>query len=305
MACALISILVPRTNAVELKSETVAAFDRYINATQQRMASDLRNGRFFLIDDFPEARQRAYIRLQQGETYIQPVYTKEDGKPIQVPDGLIHHWVGLAFIPGSTLSRTLAILQDYDNHEKIYKPDVRKSKLLRHEGNEFTVYLQLYRKSLVTVVVNMNLDVQYTLLSTKRAMSKAHSTRIAEVENVGKSNERELPVGNDHGYIWRLNNYWRIEERDGGVYIQVESVGLSRSVPWTVAWLVNPLIRSIPKRVLSQLLNATRIAVAHATQSRTNSSAFGKFLAHECSRKPVSMVTLRNRQVSFLTCGRN
>src|SRR5205807_798566 len=111
-------------------------------------------------------------------------------------------------------------------------------------------------------------NVQYTLLSATRAMSRSYSTRIAEVENAGKPNERELPVGNDHGYIWRLNNYWRIEEKDGGVYVQVGSVGLSRTIPWTVAWLVNPLIRSITKSALSSLLNATRLAVTSAVESR-------------------------------------
>ena len=63
---------------------------------------------------------------------------------------------------------------------------------------------------------------------------QSYSTRIAEVENAGKSNERELPVGNDHGYIWRLYSYWRIEEKDSGVYVQGESIGLSRTIPWTI-----------------------------------------------------------------------
>ena len=109
----------------------------------------------------------------------------------------------------------------------------------RHNGNEFKVYLQLYRKSLVTVVVNVNLDIQYTLIESSRAMSRSYSTRIAELENAGKPEEHELPVGKDHGYIWRLYSYWRIEEKDDGVYLQVESVALSRGIPWVLAWLIN------------------------------------------------------------------
>jgi len=92
-------------------------------------------------------------------------------------------------------------------------------------------------------------------------MSKSCSTRIAEVEDAGKPDEHELPVGNDHGYVWRLYSYWRIEEKDGGVYIQVESIGLSRTIPWAIAWFVNPLVQSIPRSVLSQLLESTRKAV--------------------------------------------
>ena len=273
IACAVTTLLVPRANSAELKSDTAAAFDRYIRATEQRMAGDLATGHFLVVDSLPTpARQRIYMQLRQGQVYIEQLHTKEDGKPIQAPDGLIHHWVGVAFIPGGTLSRTVAVLQDYDNHKKIYRPDVRESKLLEHQGNKFKVYLQLYRKSLVTVVVNLNVNIHYTVLSATRAMSRSCSTRIAEVENAGKPNERELPVGNDHGFIWRLNNYWRLEEKDGGVYVQVGSVGLSRTIPWTVAWLVNPLVRSIPKTTLTRLLNETRTAVGNAAETRSESS---------------------------------
>lgn len=268
-ACVIAALLVLPANAVELKSETVVAFDRYIRASEERMSEDLRNGNFLIVDGFPsEARNRAYSQLRLAQFYIEQLHTNEGGKSIQVPGGLVHHWVGAAFIHGATLSRTLAVLQDYDRHKDVYKPDVRQSRLLMHNGSEFEVYLQLYRKSFVTVVVNANLDIQYTRLGSARAMSKSHSTRIAEVENAGKSNERELPVGIDHGYIWRLYSYWRIEEKDGGVYVQVESIGLSRTIPWAISWLVNPLTRSIPKSVLSNLLSATRSAVANESRSR-------------------------------------
>jgi hypothetical protein len=268
-ACVAAALLVPPATGAELKPETAAAFDRYVHATEERMASDLSDGRFLAIDRLPDARRKqAYMQLRQGPLYIEQLHTKEDDRSIQVPRGLIHHWVGVGFIPGATLSQTLAILQDYDSHKTTYKPDVRESKLLERNGNEFKVYLQLYQKSLVTVVVDVTLEVQYTFLGLTRATSKSCSKRIAEVADVGKPNERELPVGNDHGYIWRLYSYWRIEEKDDGVYIEVESIGLSRTVPWEIAWLVTPLIRSIPKRVLSDLLDKTRIAVKSAAQSQ-------------------------------------
>jgi len=226
------------------------------------MADDLREDRFLAIDRLTSTvRQKTYAQLRQGQTYIQQLHTHAGGNPVQVPGGLIHHWVGVAFIPGASIPQVLSVLQDYDNHKNIYKPDVRQSKLLERNGNQFKVYLQLYRQSVVTAVVNANFDIQYTPLGSTRAMSKSYSTRIAEVANSGKPDEQELPVGNDHGYLWRLYSYWRVEEKDGGAYIQVESVGLSRSVPWAVAWLVNPLLQSIPRGVLSNLLIATRKAV--------------------------------------------
>jgi hypothetical protein len=60
------------------------------------------------------------------------------------------------------------------------------------------------------------------------------------------------------GYLWRLNTYGRYEERDGGVYIELETVALSGSVPAIVAWLVNPYVRSIPREYLLRTLAQTR-----------------------------------------------
>lgn len=87
------------------------------------------------------------------------------------------------------------------------------------------------------------------------------STRIAEVADFHKSDEHELPVGNDHGYMWRLYTYWRLEEKDGGVYLQNESVALSRTVPVILAWLVNPLVKSMPRNVITHPLLHTRKVV--------------------------------------------
>jgi hypothetical protein len=264
----LVGALVVPAQAAELKPDTLAAFDRYIRATEAQHAEDLRGQHFLVIDSLSgKSRQETYAKLRQGEIYIEQIHTKEDDRPIQIPGGLVHHWVGVIFIPGVDLSQVLGVLQDYDNHKNIYKPDVRRSKLLEHNGNESKIYLQFYRKSIVTVVMNANFDVHYTMAAPRRALSQAYSTRIAEVENPDKPNEHELPVGNDHGYLWRLDNYWRVEEKDGGTYLQVESVGLSRTIPAIFAWLINPLIKNIPRTVLSNLLNATRRAVEQSAGS--------------------------------------
>jgi hypothetical protein len=258
----LVVALVTWAQASELKPNTAAAFDHYISVTEARHADDLRNGHFLIIDGLSDAsRQEAYGRVRRGEIYIEQLRLKEDGRSIPIPSGLVHHWAGLIFIPRATLPRVLAVLRDYDNHNQIYKPDVRRSQLLETRGNQSKVYLQLYRKSIVTVVINANFDVYYTILGPTRAVIQSSSTRIAEVEDADTANERELPVGNDHGYVWRLSNYWRIEQKDGGTYLQVESVGLSRTIPVMFAFLVNPLIKNIPRSLLSNVLNATRRAV--------------------------------------------
>src|SRR5438445_8241252 len=133
-------VLVASAQAAELKANTAAAFDDYIRATEAQHADDLRNGYFLILDRLPDSsRQETYARLRRGHIYIEQLHTKEDGRPIPISDGLVHHWVGLIFIPGATLSNALTVLQDYDNHKRVYKPDVRQSKLIEHQGNVFKV----------------------------------------------------------------------------------------------------------------------------------------------------------------------
>jgi hypothetical protein len=248
--------------ATELKPQTAAAFDEYARANEARMADDLRANRFLVVDTLPEsARRQAYADLSSGHVYVQPVDALSHGQPIHVPNGLIHDWVGVVFISGATLTHVVNVLRDYDRHQDIYKPDVRRSMLLDQNGDESHVFMQFYNKSIISVVLNANFDAYYTSLNPARAEGKSYSTRIAEVEDAGKSGERELPVGNDHGYLWRMYSYWRIEQKDGGVYVQVESLGLSRPVPAVLGLLVRPLLRSIPEAYLTRLLDSTRKAV--------------------------------------------
>lgn len=245
----------------ELKDETARAFDRYINISESRMQAELRGGPFLYIDGLPAARRsEAYALLRQGQILLRHENTKEEGHPLTVPYGLIHDWSGVAFIPGTSLSRTLAVVLDYDNLHNIYT-DVHQSRLIARNGNIFTVFLQFYKKSLITVVLNAQFESYLEQFGVRRAVIWSRSTRIAEVEDPDDAGARELPVNSGHGYLWRLNSYWRFEERDGGVYVQLESIGLSRSVPAIFAWLVNPLLRSIPRGTLSGLLRETRTAV--------------------------------------------
>ena len=282
----LVCLAAQPVEAAELKKETAAAFDRYIGASEGRIKSELHNGLFLFIDELPETRRvEAYAQLRKGQVLVKQVNTKEEGHPIEVPHGLIHDWIGVLFIPNASLAQTLAVIQDYDNHQNIYKPEVRHSKLLNRNGDNFKVFLQLYKKSLVTVVINADFDINYERFGTNRAVSRSYSTRLAAVGNAGQADEHELLVDDAHGYLWRLYSYWRFEEKDGGVYVQLESIGLSRTVPAIIGWLVNPLLRSIPRGTLSNLLGATRAAVTdlrtkrdsgRATRSAAAVGAFGR-----------------------------
>jgi hypothetical protein len=143
-----------------------------------------------------------------------------------------------------------------------YGPYIRRSKLLRRDGNNFDVFLQFYRKAIITVVLDAEFQVHYAQqVDPARIQSRSYSTRIAEVENAGQPNEREKPVRKAHGYLWRLNTYSHLEEKDGGVYFQIESIALTRRVPVGLGWLINPFVKRIPRESLSMLLSSTRKAV--------------------------------------------
>ena len=241
--------------AAELKSETVAAFDNYIRTTEARIADQASGKRSFLWTD--ESAQRRDL-VRKGQIVAQPWNSRGE---VQVPGGLIHDWIGSVFIPGVSLDKVLAMVQDYDNHYKIYQPEVIKSRTLQHDGNHYKIYLRLVKKKYITAVLDTEHDVNYYPLSATRLHSRSYSTRIAELENAGERDERELPGGEGRGFLWRLYSYWRFEERDGGVYLECEAVSLTRDIPTGFGWLIEPIIRDLPKDSLMRTLEGTRQAL--------------------------------------------
>jgi hypothetical protein len=248
---------------VELRPATNAAFDRYVALTDQRCNHELQTGQHLLwIDSLPEAdRAKAYAALKQGAVKMNKLETRDNGAEIAVPDGMIHHWVGLAFIPGAHVDDVLAILEDYDHQSTYYAPDVVRSKIESHDGDHFRVLLQFKRHKVVTVVLDTEHDVRYFRDSPTLAHSRSATTRISQVENPGKSDERLKAPGDDDGFLWRMDTWWRVLERDGGVYVQSEVVSLTRDIPTGVAWLVKPFVTSIPQESLEFTMEATRKAV--------------------------------------------
>jgi hypothetical protein len=256
LAIPIASLLANRAEAADLQPHTVAAFDRYVRLTEDR----LRTGNAFLwIDSLSEPRrQQARAQVRKSELVIERLTTRDGRKDIDVPDGLIHHWIGTAFVEGATIDQALALLQSYDRHQQIYAPTVAASKLLAHEGDRYRFFLRFVMKKVITVVVNSEHEARFMRPAADRADGWITSTRIAEVENAGTADEREKPVGHDGGYLWRLHTYWRLLARDGGVYIQCESVSLTRGIPIGLGWIVGPFVTSIPRESLTFTLETTR-----------------------------------------------
>jgi len=245
------------------QSATAKTFDDYIHKTEARMSDELLNGPNFLwIDNLStEERSKAYEDLRAGRVAVENAHVSKTSSALPVPGGLIHDWKAIVFVPGVSLDEAIALLQDYNHDDDYFAPDVIASKLLSRDGEKFHVYLRLKRKYVVTAVFDTEYEVRYAKLNPTRAVSQSRSTRIEEIQNAGQSNEQKLAPGSDHGFLWRLNSYWRFEQANGGVFIQCQAISLSRDVPEGLGWAVKPFIEQIPRESLRFTLQATRSAL--------------------------------------------
>jgi len=255
----------------DLQPKTLEAFTQYLQATEARIDHDLaRPGTFLYVEGLPEPqRAEALATLKRGDILMRRLETRDpSGREIRAPGGIIHHWLGAAYIPGVSLRQVRDVLQDYDHHQDIYTEVVR-SRLVRRDGDDFTIFYRLRKHKVITVTLDTEHSAHYSLADPAHGHSRSHATRIAEVENAGQPNEHENPVGHDGGFLWQLDSDWRYEERDGGVYLESESVSLTRDIPAGLGWLIRPFITGIPKESLENTLGSTRAAVlARAGKAR-------------------------------------
>jgi hypothetical protein len=254
-------------SATELEQKTTDAFDRYVKLTKAGIDAELaeRLRGFLWVERLPEERRAAaYTQLRGGEVVIERLETLDDGKRIECPSGMIHHWVGTVFVPGATLSQTLALVEDYDHHQDYYAPDVARSKILRHAGDDYVIYLRFYKRKVITSVEDTEHEVHYSIVDATRAWSRSRTTRVQQVDDAGKPEERLRPVGRDDGFLWRMNTYWRFEEKGGGTYVECQTVSLTRDIPTGLGWLIGGYVTSVPRESLTFTLATTREAILEA-----------------------------------------
>jgi hypothetical protein len=252
---------------VELQPETIEAWNQYVHLVEQRIARELSDGGPFLVGSrLPPTEQMAIVRALLTGVFAGHIPGPLLRPPaLEVPFGLIHHWLGQVFVPGIGLDQVLEFVQQYDRHSQFFS-EVIASKLIARDGDRFYVALRLQRKKIVTITYDTTHTVLYRRHDAGHASSRSVATRIAELENVGEKDEREKPVGNDSGYLWRLNSYWRFEERDGGVVVECESLGLSRSLPFGIGLLIRPIVENISRESMERMLEEINTGVKSTPQ---------------------------------------
>src|SRR5215471_17218220 len=230
--------------AAILQMRTLQAWDVYIQQTEKRISGELQDESRFLRLDRMTAADAAKVQsvVKAGNVFSERMETLDSaGREIDVDDGLIHHWYGTIFIPGIKVEPLLRWIQDYDQQYKYFK-EVESSRLLSHNGDTYKIYLRLTRTKIVTVHYNTEHTVVYRDNGPGRASSRSFTTKIAEIDRAGSASEKEQPVGNDSGFMWRLNSYWRFREQNGGVLVECESVSLSREIPFGFGWLIGSYV---------------------------------------------------------------
>jgi hypothetical protein len=253
--------LMPVLHAAELKRETVTAWDRYVQSADAGMQARLQPGNPFLwIDEKPGRRQQVH----SGEILVAGV---GEHTPQAVSSGLIHHWIGAAFFPNARLDDVLGVVRDYAHYKDYYNPDVIDSHAIRQTSGADRFSMLLMNRALV---LKMALESEYESSYAQAGPGKCYSittaVRVQEVEDHGQVSERKLPMDEGSGFIWRLHSVTRFEEADGGVYVEIEAMALSRDIPAAVRWMVDPIVRNISKGAMTTSLRQTLNAVMSSSQ---------------------------------------
>jgi hypothetical protein len=254
----------PAARAGDLQPVTLAGWEAYLKEadfrTQQRVKG---RAPFLWMDESPE---RA-ARVRRGEVVIAPVVGHgTEG----VPSGLVHDWIGAIFIPGATVDSLLAVVHDYDSYQRVYQPVVTSSRTLvcAETSQEFQMVWQ--RKVLfVKAAMRGRYQAHDTVVDAHRGYSVVDAVEVREILDYGHAEQRLLPPDSGNGFLWRIRSAARFEERDGGVYLELEAIALTRDIPASLAWMVNPVVNHLSVGSLTTTLRQTRDAVLSARENPT------------------------------------
>jgi putative flippase GtrA len=223
LVVALVGICICSTAASAAPSSaTVVAWERYVAQTEKRL--DARR------NAAPPAGSRTAIPAE--------------GESIAVEGGTISDWRGAVFIPDVTLDDLLARLQYPGTAPP--QDDVLSSRVISRGPDSLHVFIRLVRHAIVTVTYDTEHEMTFTRRTPSIATARSTATRI---EEVGAS---------DRGFLWRLQSYWRYEQVDGGVRVELQSLTLSRTVPALIRPIASPIVSRIASESTVRTLEALR-----------------------------------------------
>ena len=254
--CGALLVLITRSLfALEPTPQAVSAYNAYIATIESRLSRQHVSANAFLA---PLSAARDQARLRTGELLVEKI---ADPAAVHPPGAMLYHWRGTAFAPGARADDFERLMKDFAAYPNHFSPSVLKTSILAHSidrGNDrFHVSMRVRQHHVITIVLDTTYDVTFGRLDPCHGYSTSRSTSISEINAPGTPNERALSADEDHGFLWRLNTYWSYEERPEGLYMQIETVSLTRSVPPGLAWAVQPFLDSVPRESLEATLRST------------------------------------------------
>jgi hypothetical protein len=225
---------------------------RIAETKAQVTAETERPEQFLAVDRSSKLRER----VRRGEIVVGP---SSGNGYASVPSGLIHGWTGSIFVPQTDLAAILKRVQSYDDYSSMYRPWIVSARTLNKNDNEFTFSFLLAQK---VMLFDSALDGDYRStfhrVGASRAYSFTESTRLQEIGNYGHADAKRYPPDSGSGFIWGLASMARYEQADGGVYIELQAMALSRPIPGSLRWIVGPIVNRISRAALTVTLRQTR-----------------------------------------------
>jgi hypothetical protein len=241
-----LSSLATAVDAADLQPRTVAAYEKH---SQQALR------------EFVACAQKLARDGRRCDGVMTARAASGDGI-LDVPDGLIHNWIATAFVKGATLQQAAEVARDYPSYSKVYE-NVKSAKVLSQQGDTYRVLLRLEEGGLgVDAVLDVRSTIEYRTLGDGSVTALSKSDEIRQVDNAGRSNESLRPAGRDSGYLWRAHTLTLFTPKEDGVFVVMETLGLSRGYPPFTGWWLEPIARRLGRKSaegsLGEFLTAVR-----------------------------------------------
>jgi len=234
------AVIVAAQFIVTLEPKTVQSFDSYFGG----------------VDSAMRARAAAQGSLAGTPPGVTPHLAGKD----TAGNGMLHDWSAITFIPGAKKQAAISVIEDVPNHPKIY-PEVIDGRIKSRQANGMTASHRIRKKKVLEVTIDSTYQIDILPTPPNRYASRSVATELVEVEDAGTAKERRLPPGRDHGFLWRLNTFWIVEETPKGLWLECRSVSLTRDTPTGLGWAIRPIVRDLPRESLLGLLEATKRAI--------------------------------------------
>jgi hypothetical protein len=248
--------------------EAIAGFNTYTSGVESRLAEQHQSRDAFLALAARDPTDET-ARLKSGDLVIERV-TPSAGA--EISGSLIHHWRGTAFVPGAKPADFERLMQDIPDYPQHFSPQVLHASLIARNGDRLLASMRIRQRHVITVVLDTAYDITYGRLDAQHGYSISRSTQISEIHAPGTPGEHALPPNEEQGFLWRLNTYWSYEEKDGGLYLQIEAVSLTRSIPIGLGWAIRPYLESIPRDSLEFTLQSVCKVLLHPTPSQSTTN---------------------------------